>query len=299
MKPTAFAAFAGAMLMATAACAQQGGDYAAVQIKSTDLGHKTWMLQGAGGNITVIEGDEAVIIVDTEFAPLHDKIKAAVTDLTHKPIRYVVDTHLHGDHTGGNQAFWLDGATLVGQELLRRSMAEGTTNALSGAKTPPAPAAALPGVTYAEHMTLKIKGRRVELTHMPAAHTRGDTAVWIKDADVLAAGDIVSTGGRYPNLDVGDGGGINGMIKSVDGYLKQVDAKTKIVPGHGAVMNREGLKTYRQVLVDARDAVKALKAKGLSEDQAAAAMPLAAVQAKVGATDQASVNFTRLIYKSL
>ena len=286
-----------AALMATAAAAQT--NYAAVQIKPTDLGHKTWMLESNGGNITVIEGADSVIMVDTQFAPLHDKIKAAVTELTHKPIRYVVDTHLHGDHTGGNQAFWLDGATLVGQDLLKTSMAQGTTNALSGAKTPPAPAAALPTVTYAERMTLKIKGRQVELEHMPAAHTRGDTAVWVKDADVLATGDIVSTGGRYPNLDVGDGGGINGMIKAVDAYLKQVDAKTRIVPGHGAVMDKEGLKTYRQVLVDARDAVKALKAKGLSEDQAAAAKPLAAIQAKVGATDQASVNFTRLIYKSL
>ncbi|HEY3948696.1 MBL fold metallo-hydrolase [Phenylobacterium sp.] len=293
----------GVALLAAAAAAQT--NYAAVQIKPTALGHRTWMLEGNGGNITVIAGDDAVIMVDTQFAPLHDKIKAAVAELTGKPIRYVVDTHLHGDHTGGNQAFWMDGATIVGQDLLKKSMAEGTTNALSGAKTPPSPASALPTITYADRMSLSVKGRKVELVHMPHAHTRGDTAVWVPDADVLATGDIVSTGGRYPNIDVGDAGGIEGMIKGVDAYLKRADAKTKIVPGHGALMDREGLKTYRQLLVDARDSVKALKAKGMSEDQAVAAKPLAApmtagsVQARAGATDRASDNFVRLIYRSV
>ncbi|MBS0363993.1 MAG: MBL fold metallo-hydrolase [Proteobacteria bacterium] len=299
MNRIAIAALAGAAFLAPALASRAQTNYAAVQIKPTDLGRHTWMLEGNGGNITVVEGADAVIMVDTQFAPLHDKIKAAIAELAHKPIRYVVDTHLHGDHTGGNQAFWMDGATLVGQDLLKKSMAEGTTNALSGAKTPPAPAAALPTVTYAERTTLAVKGRRVELIHVPRAHTRGDTIVWIPDADVLATGDIVSVGGRYPNIDVGDGGGIEGMIAGVDACLKHIDAKTKVVPGHGPLMDREAVKTYRQVLVDARDAVKALKAQGMSEDQVVAAKPLAAIQTRVGATDQASVNFARLIYKSL
>jgi len=290
-----------AMLLAPTAFAQQAPpNYDAVQIKTTDLGHHTWMLEGLGGNITVIAGDDGVIMVDTEFAPLHDKIKAAVTAVSSQPIRYVIDTHLHGDHTGGNAAFAADGAVLVGQDQLKKSMAEGTTNALTGAKTPPAPAAALPTRTYVDKMSLSVKGRTVELVHMPHAHTGGDTAVWVPDADVLATGDIVSTGNRYPNLDVGDGGGIEGMIQSVDAYLKRVDAKTKIVPGHGALMDRDGLVAYRQLLVDARDTVKALKAQGINEDQVVAAKPLAAsVQARAGANDHASEIFTRLIYRSV
>src|SRR5438045_2890082 len=168
------------------------------------------MLEVQGGNITVIVGGDGVIMVDTEFAPLHDKIKAAVAKITPQPIRYVVDTHLHGDHTGGNAAFAADGATLVGHENLKTSMAAGTTNALTGAKTPPAPAAALPARTYATRLTLTVRGRRAELVHMPKAHTGGDTAVWLPGADVLATGDIVSTGARYPNIDVGDGGDIDG-----------------------------------------------------------------------------------------
>jgi glyoxylase-like metal-dependent hydrolase (beta-lactamase superfamily II) len=297
----ALAVGAGALLTAGGALAQQAApNFAATEITTTDLGHRTWMLQGQGGNITVIAGDDAVIMVDTEFAPLHDKIKAAVGKLSDKPIRYVVDTHLHGDHTGGNQAFWLDGAVIVGQAKLKSSMAEGTTNALSGAKTPPAPAAALPAKTYDERLTLSVKGRSAELVHMPNAHTQGDTAVWVKDADVLATGDIVSVGSRYPNVDVGDKGDIDGIVSAVDAYLKRADGKTKIVPGHGPLMTRAELISYRQLLVDARDAVARLKADGKSEDQAVAAKPLAAsVQGRAGATEAQSAIFVRLIYRSV
>lgn len=293
------AALAAAGLLAVPAAAQQAPNFAAAQVRATDLGHRTWMLEGVGGNVTVIAGDDAAIIVDTQFAPMHDKLKAAIAQTAGKPVRYVVDTHLHGDHTGGNQAFWLDGATIVGTDKLKASLANGTTNALSGARTPPAPAAALPTVTYAERKTLAIKGRRVELAHMPAAHTGGDTAVWIPDADVVATGDIVSIGARYPNVDIGDGGGIDGMIAGVDAYLKRADAKTRIVPGHGPLMSRDDLVAYRKLLIDARAAVKAEKAKGLSEDQAVAARPLApSVQGRAGATDPQSATFVRLIYRS-
>jgi cyclase len=301
MKLNLLCAATGAIaLVAAGASAQQAPNFAAVQIKATDLGHKTWMLEGQGGNMTVIAGSDATILVDTEFAPLHDKIKAAIAGLTDKPVKYVVNTHLHGDHTGGNQAFWFEGATLVGNEKLAKSMATGTTNALTGAKTPPTPAASIPSKTYGEAMTLAVKGRKVQLSHMPASHTAGDTAVWIADADVLATGDIVSTGNRYPNIDVGDGGGIHGLIKSVDAFIKRADAKTKIVPGHGALMDRQGLIAYRKLLVDARDAVAKLKKDGQTEDQVVAAKPLAGdIQTRAGASDAASVTLVKLIYKSL
>lgn len=300
MKRLVLSMLAGAVALAAgAAHAQPAPNFAAVEIKATDLGHRTWMLEGQGGNITVVAGADGVVMVDTQFAPLHDKIKAAVATLSGQPIRYVVNTHLHGDHTGGNQAFWLDGARIVGHENLRRSLAQGTTNALTGAKTPPAPRAALPTRTYTDAMTLAVKGRSVQLVHMPAAHTRGDTAVWIPDANVLATGDIVSWGARYPNVDVGDGGDIDGMIAAVDAYLKRADAKTKIVPGHGKLMTRADLVAYRKLLADARAAVAKLKASGLSEDDAVAARPLAGdIQGRAGATDQQSVNLVRLIYRS-
>ena len=286
--------------LAAQAPAPAAPNFAAVQIKATDLGARTWMLEGQGGNMLVVAGDDGVILVDTQFAPLHDKIKAAVAGLSDQPIRYVVNTHLHGDHTGGNQGFWLSGATIVAHANLRRSMAEGVTNALTGAKTPPAPQAALPQRTYTGAGTaLSVRGRRIQLVHMPLAHTRGDTAVWVPDANVMAAGDIVSIGGRYPNIDVGDGGDIDGMIAAVDAFLRRTTVQTRIVPGHGPLMSRADLVAYRQLLADARDAVRKAKAAGLSEDEMIAAKPLAAVQARAGATDQQSVTFARLIYRSL
>ena len=294
------AASSATLVLAGGALAQQGPNFAAVQIKTTDLGHKTWEMEGNGGNMTLIVGDDAAILVDTEFAPLHDKIKAAIAQVTDKPVKYVINTHLHGDHTGGNQGFWLEGATLVGNKALAEDMLAGTTNALSGAKTPPAPHSSVPTITYADSMKLSIKGRTVQLTHMPNSHTRGDTAVWIPDANVLDTGDIVSTGMRFPNIDVGDKGGINGIIKSVDAYLKRVNDKTWIVPGHGALMHKPDLIAYRKLLVDARDAVLKLKKAGMTEDQAVAAKPLAGdIQARAGANDMGADTFVRLIYKSI
>ena len=296
----ALLAAAGAALVSTAAQAQQAQNFDAVQIKATDLGHRTWMLEGQGGNMLVVAGDDGVILVDTEFAPLHGKIKAAIAGLSDKPVKYVVNTHLHGDHTGGNQAFWIDGATLVATRELAASMASGTTNALTGAKTAPAPKAAIPSRTYGGSTSLSVQGRRVTLTHMPASHTKGDTLVFVPDANVIATGDIVSVGGRYPNIDVGDGGDIDGLIKSTDAFIARANAQTKIVPGHGPLMTRADLTTYRKLLADARAAVAKLKSQGMSEDQVVAAKPLAGdIQTRAGANDQASVNFTRLIYKSI
>lgn len=304
LQATAF----GTVLLATAAIAQPPAappaapaqNFDNVQITATDLGNRTWMLTGQGGNITVIAGDDGVIMVDSQFAPLHGRIKAAVARLSPQPIRYVVNTHLHGDHTGGNSAFWLDGATIVGTANLKKSMAAGTTNALTGAKTAPAPQSALPSRTYTGQTTLGVKGRTVRLVAMPNAHTSGDTAVWVPDADVLATGDIVSIGNRYPNIDVGDGGDIDGMVRAVDAYLARATDRTKIVPGHGPLMTKADLVAYRKLLADAREAVRKAKASGMTEDQVVAARPLAAdVQVRAGANDQASANFTRLIYRSV
>lgn len=288
-------------LLAGTAVAQQAPNFDAVQIKATDLGNRTWMLEGQGGNITVVAGDDGVIMVDTQFGPLYGKIKAAVAQVSDQQIKYVINTHQHGDHVGGNTAFKLGGATVVAHANLRDSMAEGTTNALTGNKTPAATKGALPDRVYTgAGTTVAVRGRRVQVMHQPTAHTRGDSAVWIADANVLATGDIVSWGMRYPNIDVGDSGDIDGIIRAVDGFIRRTNANSRIVPGHGALMTKADLVAYRQLLVDARAAVAKAKASGMTEEQVVAAKPLAGdIQTRAGANDMASVNFTRLIYKSI
>lgn len=288
-----------AILMAASAVAQQRPDFSAVQIKTTPLGHDTYMLEGAGGNITVAVGGDGLIMVDSEFAPLHDKIKAAIEAIAKRPIRYLVNTHFHGDHVGGDGLFRQDGATVVAHENVAKRLLAGTTNGLTGAKTPPLPANAVPNKTYKEALTLKVKGVTARVGHPRNAHTDGDSYVWLKDANVLATGDIVSRGSRYPNIDFANGGNIKGMIAGVDRYIKMSDDRTKIVPGHGPLTTRADLIAYRQMLVTARDRVAALIKQGKSEQQAVAANPLADIGTRLGASEQQNANFVRVIYNSL
>ena len=264
----------------------------------TPLGNRTFMLEGVGGNITVAAGDDAVIMIDGQFAPMHDKIKAAVDGATKLPIRYVVNTHFHGDHTGGNAGFASDGAVITAQANVRKRLVEGTTNGLTGGKTAPVTGAGLPTNIYTDEMTLKIAGRTADLKHAPNAHTDGDTYVYWTEANVLSTGDTFSTG-RYPNIDFANGGNIKGMIEASDRYLQLVNDQTKIVPGHGFLATRADLVNYRTMLVDARDRMAKLIAEGKSEADAIATRPFADYDKKLGVNDRASQNFIRVVYHSL
>jgi cyclase len=290
--------FAAAIALFAAHARAQQPDFSKTEIKTTDLGHHTYMLQGEGGNITVAVGGDGVIMVDGEFAPLHDKIKAAIEAVTKEPIRYLVNTHYHGDHTGGNAPFAKDGAIVVAQINVKKRLAAGTTNGLTGAKTPPVAADALPAKTYTSALTLKVKGRTAQLKHVANAHTDGDTYVYFRDANVLSTGDTVTIG-RWPNIDFANGGNIKGMIAATGIYLNFVNDKTKIVPGHGPLANKTMLLAYRRMLIAARERMAKLVAAGESEDEVVQAKPFADMDAKLGATDQQSTNFIRVVYHSL
>src|SRR5262245_56807904 len=259
MKRITTAALAGAaLLFAGAASAQQGVDFSKVEIKTTDLGNKTYMLEGQGGDITVAVGTDGIIMVDTQFAPLHDKIKDAIAKISPLPIKYVVNTHYHGDHVGGNAAFHKDGATIVAHDNVRIRLAAGTTNAVTGNKTPPVEPAALPTETYmVGDKKLEVGGRGAVLKHVYTAHTDGDTWVMFPDANVLVTGDVYGSR-TYPNLDWGSGGTIDGMILALETFLKAADETTKIVPGHGPVATKANLQEFHDMMVTARDRVKKL-----------------------------------------
>jgi len=273
-------------------------DFSKVEIKTTDLGDNVYMLEGQGGNITVAVANDGIIMVDGQFAPLHDKIKAAIAVISNLPIKYLINTHFHGDHTGGNESFAKDGATVVSQVNVKSRLAAGTTNGLTGATTPPAPQGALPSDTYTNFSKIRLRGRVANLRHIANAHTDGDTYVWFKTANVLSTGDTF-TNGRYPNIDFANGGNIKGMIAATDIYLKLVNAKTRIVPGHGPIADKAALVEYRTMLITARDRMTKLVKEGKSEDDVVAAKPFADLDAKWAPTELASKNFVRVVYHSL
>jgi cyclase len=301
---TGFAAIATTVLLACAAIAQQPTatpppppDFSKVEIKTTDLGDNVYMLEGQGGNITVAIAGNGIIMVDSEFAPLHDKIKAAIAAVSNLPIKYLIDTHFHGDHTSGNEPFARDGATVVSEINVTNRLAAGTTNGLTGVKTPPMPDAALPARTYTGSSKIRLDGRVADLRHIANAHTDGDTYVWFNTANVLATGDTF-TNGRYPNIDFANGGNIKGMIAAADTYLRFVN-KSRIVPGHGPIADKAALVTYRTMLVTARDRMAKLVKDGKREDDVVAAKPFTDLDAKWAPTELAATNFIRVVYHSL
>src|SRR3954447_8999050 len=273
-------------------------DFSKVEIKTTDLGDNVYMLEGQGGNITVAVGKAGIIMVDGQFAPLHDKIKAAITTISNLPIKYLINTHYHGDHTGGNEGFARDGAIVVSEINVKNRLASGTTNGLTGTMTPPAATGALPAKTYTGAFKIRLPGRVADLKHIANAHTDGDTYVWFKTANVLSTGDTF-TNGRYPNIDFANGGNLNGMITAADVYLKLTNAKTRIVPGHGPLADKPALLAYRTMLVTARERMEALVKQGKTEDDVVAAKPFADLDAKWAPTELASKNFIRVVYHLL
>ncbi len=273
-------------------------DFSKVEIKSTALGDNCYMLQGEGGNITVAVAKDGIIMVDGQYAPLHDRIRAAIEAISKQPIKYLINTSFHGDHTGGNESFAKDGVTVVSQINVSKRLAAGTTNGLTGAKTLPAPQAALPSDTYTNFSKIRLSGRVADLKHVPNAHTDGDTYVWFKTANVLSTGDTF-TNRRYPDIDFANGGHIDGMIAASDAYLKLANARTRIVPGHGPLADRAALVEYRTMLVTARDRMTKLVKEGKSEDEVVAAKPFADLDPKWAPTELASKNFIRVVYHSL
>jgi cyclase len=296
-------AAAALFLPAGSAAAQPAGpplgpDWSKIEIKTTDLGHRTYMLVGEGGNVTVALADDGVIMVDGQYALMHDKLKAAIEAQSKQPIRYLITTHYHRDHVGGNEPFAKDGAIVVAHVNVRTRLAAGATMAVPEIKMPPASADALPARTYTDAMTLELKGRTAELKHPAGAHTDGDTFVYFADANVLATGDTVTIG-RYPNIDFANGGNLKGMIEAADAYLALVNDDTKIVPAHGPLATKAELAEYRTMLTTARARMAKLVAEGKSEADVLEAKPFADLDAKWAMNEQAGRNWMRVVYASL
>ncbi len=242
----------------------QARDFSKVEIKTVKLTESIYVLFGAGGNIGVSIGDDGVFLIDDQYAPLSAKILAAVRKLSDKPIRFVINTHWHRDHTGGNETMGRAGAAIVAHENVRRRLSSPQSIPAFNMKTKPAPAAALPQVTFADAVSLHFNGDHARILHQPAAHTDGDAFVHFTRANVIHAGDLFFNG-FYPFIDGSNGGSITGVIKAVDMILGIANEMTRIIPGHGPMATRRDLVKYRDML----KTVHARVARAMSAGQSA------------------------------
>ncbi len=262
---------AGTVCFTTPALAQR--DFSEVEIRTEELAPGVAVLFGAGGNIGVSHGEDATLIIDDQFAPLSAKIEMAVDDLGASPVKYVVNTHWHFDHTGGNEHFGGTGATIFAHENVRIRMASG--GMAGGNETPPAPAAALPVVTYKQGIKFHLNGDTIHLVYLGGGHTDGDSVVLWEEDNIVHMGDLYFNIPGYPFIDVASGGSVYSAMASLDLVIAMIDADTKVIPGHGPMSNTAELVAYRAMIGETVNRVETLREQGLTLEEAVAAKPLA------------------------
>lgn len=296
MKTSTTIGLAAVYLLSIPSFGQQ--DFDSVEIQTVPVTDGLYMLVGQGGNIGLSTGDDGAFIVDTQFAPLSEKIQAAVTAAGGGDVQFVFNTHFHGDHTGGNENFGNAGATIMAHDNVQVRLSTEQVSTLDGTTTPPAPAAAIPVVTYPTRMTFHWNDTTVNFLHAPNAHTDGDSVVHYTDLNAFHMGDTFFNGG-YPFIDVGSGGSINGIIAAGEDVLARSNAATRIIPGHGSLATRADLQAYVDMLTTCRDRIQALIDQGRSEDEVVAANPTAQFDAQWGGGFMNAETFTRFAYQSL
>jgi len=261
--------------------AQAQQDFSKVEIRAEKLNDTTWMLVGAGGNIGLSVGEDAVFMIDDQFAPLVPKIKAAIARITPKPVQFVMNTHFHFDHTGGNEAFGKEGAWIVAHDNVRRRMSSDQVMSFIGARQPSSAKSGLPVITVAGSISFHINGDEVHAFHVPNAHTDGDLIVHFRKGDIVHMGDVYFNG-FYPFIDFGSGGSADGVIAAVDRVLALATDKTKVIPGHGPLASKADLQAYRDLLATVTQRVKQLRRDGRSDEEIRAAKPAADFDARYG-----------------
>jgi glyoxylase-like metal-dependent hydrolase (beta-lactamase superfamily II) len=277
--------------------AQNNPDFSKVEIKTTKLADNFYMLEGQGGAIGVLTGPDGVLMVDGEFAPLSQKILAAIRQVSNQPIRFLINTHVHGDHTGGNENLAKAGAIIFAREELRDRLIQ-PSPAANGTVPPPAPAAALPVVTYEGRVTFHMDGETVRLIPIPRAHTDGDTLVYFPQDDIIMCGDFYRSI-QYPNIDRANGGSLQGMLDGLGVLIGLSGPNTKIVPGHGPVVGRAEVTATRDMILAIRDRVAPLVAQGKTQEEVLAANPTADYDAKVPNSKETTQRFVTQLYAEL
>lgn len=286
-----------ALALAGAALAQAPVDYSKVQIETVKLAPNFYVLNGQGGAIGVLTGPDGVLMVDSQFAPLTEKIVAAIKQVSNAPIKFLINTHVHGDHTGGNENLGKMGVTILARPELRDRLAHPAPGA-NGAPGTPAPAAALPVITYSSPLTIHMDGEDVQAIPIPKAHTDGDTLVYFPNANVIMIGDYFRSLG-YPNIDRANGGSLPGMLAGIDAAIKLCNAQTKVVPGHGAITDRNGLIAHRDMIIAIRDKIAPMVSQGKTLAEVVAAKPTADYDAKVPGVGTTGERFIGQVYAEI
>jgi cyclase len=254
--------FAGSLLLG------QDQDFSKVQIEVSKVAGSVYMLQGAGGNIGASVGDDGIVVVDDQYAPLADRIQAALKGITDKPVRFIINTHYHGDHTGGNE-FFQKQAPIIAQDNVRKRLEEGGAAGNGGSvhfDAKPQPKGALPIITFDHDVTVHLNGEDIRALHFPAGHTDGDSVIYFPKSNVVHMGDDFVTYG-FPFIDVDSGGSIDGMISGVENAIAHLPADVKIIPGHGQVSNLDDVRAYVKMLKETRAAVQDALDKKMTLDQ--------------------------------
>lgn len=268
-------------LVLACASAQAQRDFSTVEVIAEPVTDGIYMLTGSGGNIGLSIGEDATFIIDDQFAPLTEKIQATIQTLTSTPVSFVINTHWHGDHVGGNENFGKAGAVIVAHDNVRARMSTDQFMANFNREVKASPPDALPVVTFNDRSTLHLNGDHAHIVHVPRAHTDGDAIVHFEKANVIHMGDTFFNG-RFPFIDTGSGGTIDGIVAAADRALALADEETRIIPGHGSLAVKADLQSYRDMLVGVRKAVADLKSQGLTQQQVVAANPIAEYDEQFG-----------------
>ncbi|HKV36170.1 MAG TPA: MBL fold metallo-hydrolase [Pyrinomonadaceae bacterium] len=240
---------------------RQEPDWSKVQIKSTKIAGNVYMLEGAGGNIGVSVGADGILIVDDQFAPLADKIRASLKTLGQGKLRFILNTHWHGDHTGSNAAFGPE-ATIVAHDNVRKRMSSEQRSEFFKSTTPASPKEALPVITFDQSLTVHFNGEEIRAIHFPNGHTDGDSVIFFTSSKVVHLGDDFFAG-RFPFVDLESGGSVEGLTKNIGELITRIPADAKLIPGHGPISSLDDLKAYHRMLVETtaivRDKIAAKK----------------------------------------
>jgi cyclase len=287
-----------AILVALSAQASWTQDFSGVEITTTQLANGLYMMEGAGGNLAVSVGEDGVFLVDDQYAPLSGKIMTAISELTDSEVEFLVNTHWHGDHTGGNEAFGNAGAIIVAHDNTRVRMTEEQLRQIFNTSYPPRPEDALPIVTFDDEMTFHWNGETIRAFHVDPAHTDGDVILYFENADVFHMGDVFLNT-FYPFIDIDSNGDIDGIIAAGYRVLSMATPDSQIIPGHGPLATADDLQEWLKMLRVTRESMQSLIDEGLSEDEAFAARPTAEFDESYGGGFMNPENYNRLLYQSL